>query len=123
MVMASVRVVGDELRVEFTGWERLAVRREELVVPLSAVRKAERVGKPLAHTRGGRVGVLISGVLKTGVWGIGTGICQLVSVRRDVPALRVVLDRGGYGGRFDELLISTANAGELAGAIAARVAT
>jgi hypothetical protein len=122
MVMASVWVVGDELRVEFTAWERLAVRRDGLVVPLSAVRKAERVDKPLAHTRGGRIGVLISGVLKAGVWGIGTGVRQLVSVQRQVPALRVVLDRGHYGGRFDELLISTANADELVGAIAVRVA-
>lgn len=122
MVMASVWVVGDEVRVEFTGWERLAVRRDDLVVPLSSVRKAECVGKPLAQTRGGRVGVLVSGVLKAGVWGIGTGARQLVSVRRKVPALRVVLDRGRYDGRFDELLISTANADELAGAIAARVA-
>ncbi|GAA4527576.1 hypothetical protein [Amycolatopsis samaneae] len=115
--MAVVEVVGDELRVGFSRWERLAARRAGLVVPLAAVRAVECVGDPLARTRGGRVGFLVSGLVKVGVWGLGTGRRQLVSVRRAVPALRVTLDRAAHGGRFDELLISTDDAEGLAAAI------
>lgn len=118
--MATMAVVGRELRVRFSTWERLAVRRGKFVVPLVAVRSVERVDKPMAHTRGGRVGFLVSGVVRVGVWGLGTGMRQLVSVRRTVPALRITLDRTASGGRFDELLISVANAAEVAESITNR---
>jgi hypothetical protein len=88
-----------------------------VTVPLSAVRRVECVDRPLAHTRGGRMGLLVSGVVKVGVWGLGTGRRQLVSVRRNVPALRVTVDRSVTG--YDELLISTERAGEMAAAIRA----
>lgn len=118
--MATMKVVGRELRVRFSRWERLAVRRAEVVVPLAAVRAIEHLGQPMAHTRGGRTGLLVSGVMKVGVWGLGAGVRQLVSVRRAVPALRITLDRQASGARFDELLISTADAARLAQSIRAR---
>jgi hypothetical protein len=120
--MATMEVVGHELRVRFSDWERLAVWRAEFAVPLAAVRTVERVDQPVAHARGGRVGFLVSGVVKVGVWGLGTGVRQLVSVRRTVPALRITLDRSADGGRFNELLISVANADQLAELITNRVA-
>ena len=118
--MATVDVVGRGLRVRFSWWERFAVMRGEVVVPLAAVRLIEHVERPLARTRGGRAGFLVSGVMKVGVWGFGKGVRQLVSVRRTVPALRVTLDRPTSGLRFDELLISTTEAALLAKSITDR---
>jgi hypothetical protein len=67
------------------------------------------------------MGLLVSGVVKVGIWGLGTGIRQLVSVRRRVPGLRITLDRTVSGGRFDELLISTKDAGRVAEEISSGV--
>ncbi|RQX17152.1 hypothetical protein DDE19_12460 [Micromonospora ureilytica] len=118
--MATMKVIGNELHVRFSGWERPAVWRASLVVPLAAVRRIEGIDKPLGHVRGGRMGFLISGVVKVGVWGLGTGSLQLVSVRRNVGALRITLDRKVSGGRFEELLISTKSADKVAEEIGAR---
>ncbi|MFD2473085.1 hypothetical protein [Amycolatopsis silviterrae] len=116
VAMATAEIVGDGLRVRFARWEQLAVRRDEITVPLARIETAEQIGNPLARTRGGRIGILVSGVFKVGVWGIGTGTRQLVSVRRSGPALRVVFD----GGKYRELLLSLPDAAELAEAIKAR---
>jgi hypothetical protein len=115
--MATMKVNGNELRVEFAAWERLATWRGSLVVPLTAVRGVERIDQALRRTRGGRRGLLVSGVVKVGIWGLGAGVRQLVSVKRKVPALRITLDRTVTG--FDELLISTTDADRVAEAIGA----
>ncbi|WP_181772756.1 hypothetical protein [Amycolatopsis pittospori] len=119
--MARLDMVGGEVRVRFSAWERLAVWREDVVVPPAAIRAVEYVESPVGRARGGRAGVLVSGVLKVGFWGLGTGVRQLVSVRRGVPAVRVEVDRAASGLHFDELLISTPNAVEVADALAVRV--
>ncbi|WP_414942403.1 hypothetical protein [Amycolatopsis sp. cmx-11-51] len=119
--MAKVDVTGGGLRVRFSTWERLAVWRDEVVVPLTAITAIEHVEEPVGRARGGRAGVLISGVLKVGFWGLGTGVRQLVSVRRGVPALRVGIDRAAAGLHFDELLISASDSAEVAEALTARV--
>jgi hypothetical protein len=119
--MATMKVIDKELHLRFSAWERLAVWRAGLVVPLSAVRTVKCIDEPVGHTRGGRMGLLVSGVVKVGIWGLGTGIRQLVSVRRRVPGLRITLDRTVSGGRFDELLISTKDAGRVAEEISSGV--
>ncbi|MBB5857737.1 hypothetical protein ACFQ05_19200 [Amycolatopsis umgeniensis] len=116
--MAKMDIAEGGVRVRFSAWERLAVWRDEVVVPLAAIRAVERVEAPVGRARGGRAGVLISGVLKVGYWGLGTGVRQLVSVRRGVPALRLEIDRAVAGLRFDEVLVSARNAAELAAALA-----
>lgn len=118
MTMAKVDFNDRELRVRFSGLEQLATWRAEVRVPLTAVRTAEVVAAPLRSTRGGRVGFLISGVVKVGKWGLGTGMRQLVSVRRGVPGLLVKIDETAG---FDEILISTDRADELAAALTSRV--
>jgi hypothetical protein len=110
--MATMKVRGSELRVRFAAWERPIVWRAGLDVPLTAIRSVERVEDALGRTRGGRVAFLISGVVKVGRWGLGTGTRQLVSVRRKAPTLRITLDRTVTG--YDELLISTKDADRLA---------
>lgn len=118
--MATVTLGASELRVRFSWWERLALRRAGMAVPLGAVRAVECVGEPLSLTRGGRFGVIVSGFVKIGVWGFGTGSRQLVSVRRGRPALRIRLDRAAAGGRFDELLLGVRDAERIVDAIGVR---
>ncbi|EMD25235.1 hypothetical protein [Amycolatopsis azurea] len=115
--MATIDIAGGSVRVRFSAWERLAVWRDEVVVPQAVIRAVELVDAPVGRARGGRAGVLVSGVLKVGYWGLGTGIRQLVSVRRGVPALRIAIDREAAGLPFDEVLVSARNAAELACAL------
>lgn len=51
---------------------------------------------------------MVTGVLELGRWGIGTPTSRFVSVRRWVPALRLVV-RDGFRDQlgYHELLIST----------------
>ncbi|MEV7549324.1 hypothetical protein AB0N89_06845 [Amycolatopsis sp. NPDC089917] len=115
--MATIDIADGGVRVRFSAWERLAVWRDEAVVPQAAIKAVELVDEPVGRARGGRAGVLVSGVLKVGYWGLGTGVRQLVSVRRGVPGLRIAIDRQAAGLPFDEVLVSVGNAAELAGAL------
>lgn len=121
--MAHVRIDGDGVTVELSWWERpFAGSRSRLVVPCGSVVRAECVERPTAPaaTPGGRAGLVIAGVLKIGRWGIGTGRHRFVSVRRGLPALRLVLDDRASGELgYHELLISTPDARRLAGAVPA----
>lgn len=68
----------------------------------------------------GRAGLLVSGVLKLGRWGIGTPTRRFVSVRRWVPALRVVVaDRFQEQLGYHEILISTPDVDRVTAALAA----
>jgi hypothetical protein len=109
--MATVRADGRTLTVELAPWERLfAGGRERLAVPSAAIVDADRIDLPTRAraTPGGRSGLVVTGVLKVGRWGVGTGRRQFVSVRRWIPALRLVLDDEGADQLgYHELLIST----------------
>lgn len=94
--------------------------RSRLVVPLSEVRAAERIERPTrASVTGiGRSGLVVTGVLKLGRWGIGTPTRRFVSVRRWVPALRIVVDdafQGQLG--YHEILISTPDVDRITAAL------
>ncbi|MEO3892390.1 hypothetical protein [Nonomuraea sp. B5E05] len=119
--MASVTLHRDVLIVRFAFWERPFALRGRLAVPLAAVRDIADIAdveQPLRKTRGvRRAGVLVTGLLKIGSWGLTSGVRQFVCVRRGVPALRVVLDAGTSTLRYDELLISTPDAAEVADAV------
>lgn len=120
--MATVAVEGRDVVVRLSRWERpFAGGRSELIIPLAAVRAAEWVERPTrwSATPGARAGLLVTGVLKLGRWGLGTGTHRFVSVRRWVPALRVTVDdaqvgRLGYG----EILVSAPDAERLAAELA-----
>jgi len=115
--MASITVTGEQVDIQFTGWERLWVGRERTVIPVGAVRHAALVADPLRLVRGGRRGVAVSGVLKIGIWGLFGGPRQLVSARRGEPGLHLVLDRAASGGEFDEVVLSDQAAPAIAAAI------
>ncbi|MET8910365.1 hypothetical protein [Micromonospora sp. NPDC004551] len=120
--MASVTVTDELVDIRFTGWERIWTGRERLAVPVDGVRHAVLVADPLRLARGGRRGVVVSGYLKIGVWGLFGGPRQLVAARRGEPGLHLVLDQAATGGRFDEVVLSDPAAPRVADAIARAMA-
>ncbi|MDG4796855.1 hypothetical protein [Micromonospora sp. WMMD1082] len=115
--MASITVTGELVDIRFTGWERLWIGRERLVFPVAAVRGAAVVADPLRLARGARRGMVVSGFVKIGVWGLFGGPRQLVSARQGEPGLHLVLDRASAGGEFDEVVLSSPAAPGVADAI------
>ncbi|WP_030107282.1 hypothetical protein [Actinoalloteichus caeruleus] len=118
--MASVTVSDDEVVVRFNAAEVPLVARRVVTIPLSAVRDVTVVEKSLSTKGARRAGMFVTGVMKVGMWGTGTGIQQLVSVRRGTPALRIILDKYDAGLRIDEVMVSTPDAASVAGDIARR---
>jgi hypothetical protein len=106
--MAQLRSEDDAVVVRFGGWEAVLVGRRRLRIPLSAIRAAACVERPMPATTGLRVGLHVAGIVKIGRWGLGVGRRQLVSVRRAVPAARFTLDRDTTG--YDEVLVSVPDA-------------
>jgi hypothetical protein len=105
--MADVDLRADEIVVTFEKWERIFTRRKEVRVPMSALAQVKYVPKPLREVRGTRSGLLVTGWMKVGVW---SGK-RVVSVRRGIPALRLVpADRSVCA----EVVVSTPKAAELA---------
>ncbi|GAA1200418.1 hypothetical protein [Pseudonocardia alaniniphila] len=121
--MATVHVDEHAVTVTLSAVEKLFCGgRTRLVVPLGEVRRAERVELPTraAATGVARSGLVVSGILKLGRWGIGTATSRFVSVRRRVPALRLVVDdkfREQLG--YHEILISTRDVDQLVESLAA----
>ncbi|WP_280401785.1 hypothetical protein [Nocardia carnea] len=121
--MAQLTVHNEHVHVDLAWWERIfAGRRRRFVIPLTAVDAAERVERPTRFSAapGGRAGVVVTGVVKIGRWGLGTGTSRFLSVRRWVPAIRIVVseDFAGELG-YHELLISTSRADSVLEAVAA----
>lgn len=112
--MAKLYVDDTQVRVELNWWERpFAGRRTRLAIPLAEIRDAERVARPTRYTAapGGRAGLVVTGVLKLGRWGIGTRTHRFLSVRRWVPAVRLrVSEDFAHELGYAELLISTPEA-------------
>jgi hypothetical protein len=115
--MASITVTGELVNIWFTGWERLWTGRKRAAIPVGAVRHTALVTDPLRLARGGRNGIVVSGLLKIGIWGVFRGPRQLVAARHGEPGLHLVLDRAAAGGQFDEVVLSHPDAAVIADAI------
>ncbi|CAM4320570.1 hypothetical protein NONI108955_20630 [Nocardia ninae] len=119
--MAAVYVDQEAVRIELGWWERLfAGQRKRLVVPVASIVEAERVDRPtkFSATPGARSGLVVTGVVKVGRWGIGTGTSLFVSVRRSVPALRLAIDKPTAEQLgFDVILVSTPEVDRLVGSL------
>jgi len=113
----SMRVTVDRLELRFTRTEKLLGLLRDLDVPLSAVRQVEIVPNGLTATTGLRApGYALPWSRKLGTWR-RRGHKSLVDVRRDQPALRVLLQ----GQRFDEVLVGSDDAERLAAELRARL--
>ncbi|PXY24792.1 MULTISPECIES: hypothetical protein [Prauserella] len=108
--MATTAIRDSRLVIRFSWWERLLVRRATYETPLAAVTEIE-VRDRWSPVIGARAGLIVTGLLKVGTWR-SPGAVRLVCMKRGLPTLRVVLDRGRSGGGFDELLIGSSHARE-----------
>ncbi|SBT44258.1 hypothetical protein [Micromonospora narathiwatensis] len=115
--MAVLAVTGEQIDIHFSPGERLWLSRDQLTVPLAAVRQVACVDQPLRLARGARRGLAVSGFLKIGVWGVFGGPRQLVSARRGEPGLHLTLDRSAANTEFDEIVLSDPAAPRLVEAI------
>ncbi|MGC4937796.1 hypothetical protein [Kribbella sp. DT2] len=116
--MATVRANDTTVTVGLSWWERLfAAGRPRLVIPLDAIATIGVVEQPTRWTAtpGARSGIVITGVLKVGRWGLGTGVRHFVSVRRNRPAVRLMLTpEGADVTGYDVVLVSTPDAEAIA---------
>lgn len=112
--MPAIEFEQDRLMVRFAGWEMLMVRRSGLQVPVQAIERVVAEPGWTSEPLGLRVGLVISGWYKLATFTHPAGIRRLVAMKRGLPLLRVrIADRDAADG-FDELLLSTPRAGELA---------
>jgi hypothetical protein len=115
--MTELHVAGQELLITFPGWESIMIRRSSYRVPLAAIAAVELLDDWSSEVLGARVGLVISGYRKLGTFTHPNGTRRLVSMARGLPLLRIRLRDRAQGNGFDELLISSPQAAELASAI------
>lgn len=110
--MADLELTQDRVIVRLTGAEQVwALRRQEIAVPLEAIRAVAVVPDGLSATHGLRApGLGVPGRRKVGTWR-GRGSRTFVCVRRGEPAVRIRL-RGRAP--FDTLLVGNEQAEALA---------
>ena len=100
--VATIAVDGLTVRVRFPTKEKALGLVRDYDVPVSSVTGARLVGRWSDDVRGWRVGLGLPGVWLLGTW-FGRGHRQLVALRRNRPAVYVVL----RGEKYDELLVET----------------
>lgn len=119
--MATLDVEDHLLTLTFPGWERLMVGRSGHCVALDAIESVEVMSGWSSEILGWRSGLVISGFRKLGIFRHPDGTRRLVSMTRGLPLLRIRLRDREAGAGFDELLISTPDAAELAAELDALV--
>lgn len=102
------------LTLTFPGWERFMAGRGSYSVPTGAVESVEVLPGWSSEILGWRSGLAISGFRKLGTFRHPDGTRRLVSMTRGMPLLRIRLRDPEAGGGFDELLVSTPEAVEVA---------
>ncbi|MEU4605600.1 hypothetical protein AB0F43_21675 [Kribbella sp. NPDC023972] len=112
--MTAVRDNDNGLQLDFGRWERRLVRRSSLEVPFATIERIEVLPGWTAEPLGLRSGLVISGYWKLGTFRYPAGPRRLVSMRRGTPVLRITLRGRQAGDVFDELLISSQAAEEIA---------
>lgn len=112
--MTTLNVEDRLLTLTFPGWERLMVGRASHSVALDAIDSVEVMAGWSPEVLGWRAGLVISGFRKLGTFRHPDGTRRLVSMKRGLPLLRIRMRDREVGAGFDELLVSTPGAAELA---------
>ncbi|MEU0315112.1 hypothetical protein [Nocardioides sp. NPDC006273] len=112
--MTTLDVEDHLLTLAFPGWERLMVGRARYCVALGAIDSVEVMSGWSSEILGWRSGPAISGFRKLGTFRHPDGTRRLVSMTRGLPLLRIRLRDREAGAGFDELLVSTPEAADLA---------
>ncbi|GAA1487786.1 hypothetical protein [Brachybacterium sacelli] len=113
--MTQVGYDGENLRIDFPGWEALMTRRGSIEIPAGAIGAVQVEPGWSSEALGIRSGLVISGYRKVGVFRHLSGTRRLVSMKRGLPLLRIRVNRAVTG--VDEVLVSTAEAEQIAGAL------
>jgi hypothetical protein len=106
--MTDVEYTDAGLRVRFPGWESTMAGRASFTAAMTDIRGAVAAPGWTSEVLGMRSGLVVSGYRKLGVFTHPSGTRRLVSMKRGLPLLRVLLDPTSTG--FDELLVSTPDA-------------
>jgi len=112
--MATITTTGNMLSVRLTRREKVAAGRGDLRVPLAAIRDVHVDPDALVAALMRTLGTETPGRAKLGIWR-GRGHREFIVARRGLPAVCVTLD----GGRFNQIIISTADAEAIADEIRA----
>lgn len=116
--MATINLSDSSLSIRLTRGEKVAGFLRDLDVPLSGVTAVTLEQDAVHATRGIRApGLGLPGHRLIGTWR-GRDYKAYVSVKREVPALRVEL----AGQKYDELLVSHPDAAALAEQLRGRIA-
>lgn len=115
--MTQVSHNHEQVRIRFPGWEALMTRRRSVTIRRRAIRSARAEAGWSSEVLGLRSGLVISGRRKVGTFRHPSGTHRLVSMTRDLPLLRLGVDRAATG--FDEILLSTPEAARIAEALRA----
>lgn len=112
--MATIDVQAQHVTIRMSGWEAMATRRPALTVQRSALfavtASDEWVTRGLGLRHGG---VVVSGMLKVGIWVGLDGTRRLLAMRRGMLSCAP----GGAEG-FSEVLVSAPDAHEVAALLA-----
>jgi hypothetical protein len=115
--MIQVRIRQGTLTVRFASWARLFSRVSTISVPVDGIQEVHHLDRPLAAATGWRSGLLVTGVMKVGVWTSFGGVRRLVAARGGEPGLRIVMKDRRTG--YDELILSVRDAEGIRRALAA----
>jgi hypothetical protein len=110
--MTHIHADAAGIHVRFPGWERFMAGRSSFDAAPDAITDVTVEPGWSSEILGARSGLVVSGYLKLGTFRHPFGMRRLVAMRRGEPLLRVALDRSAT--RFDELLLSTPDASEIA---------
>lgn len=106
--------------IHFPGWEAAMTGRSTFHIPTRAILSARVEPGWTSEILGIRSGLVVSGYRKLGTFTHPSGARRLVSMKQGMPLLRLHTDRNETG--FDEILLSTDDAEQIAHAILGGVA-
>ncbi|HLT11899.1 MAG TPA: hypothetical protein VK028_14035, partial [Micromonosporaceae bacterium] len=108
--MAAIEPGDLAITVHLPGWEAMATRHSALTIPHAAITHVSvSDGWPTGSFGLRHGGVVVSGVIKVGVWLDHDGARRLVSIRRGMPTLQVWCDAGQVEG-FALVMVGTHDA-------------
>ena len=105
--MTQIHIGSTEVTITFTRLEKILGLVRDLTLPRDAVRSAHLV-ESWREVRGLRIGLGVPRYRLVGRW-VLRGPRQLVSLKRGVPAVRLVLEGSSYG----EALLSVPDADDV----------
>lgn len=113
--MTQIQYGHEGLTLHFPGWEAMMVGRRSLHLPRHTILATRTEPGWTSEILGMRSGLVVSGFRKLGIFTHPSGTRRLVSMKRNLPLLRIATVRSEAG--LDEVLLSTVDAETLSAGI------